>query len=82
MGKTIKLISNDGRKFDVEEAVAFQSNIIKSLADEDNADDCFPLALEGVATVIRGETPEEIRKLFNIENDFTPEGASLGVRLI
>lgn len=42
MGKTIKLISSDGEKFEVEEAVAFQSNIIKSLADED---DCIPLPL-------------------------------------
>ncbi|XP_042455427.1 SKP1-like protein 1 [Zingiber officinale] len=175
MGKTIKLISGDGEMFEVEEAVAFQSNIIKSLADEDNADDCIPLprvdsqilskvlefcrkhanspsvhtkfaaipselcpkhdgsaagasssesssahsetcracydavmklvqwdlefvkvdldlihhllkaanyldiedlmfmAVEGAANAIRGNNPEEIRKLFDLENDFTPE---------
>lgn len=26
-----------------------------------------------VANMIKGKSPEEIRKLFNIKNDFTPE---------
>ena len=26
-----------------------------------------------VATMIKGKTPEQIRKQFNIQNDFTPE---------
>lgn len=26
-----------------------------------------------VANMIKGKNPEEIRKLFNIQNDFTPE---------
>ena len=37
---------------------------IKSLLD----DSC-----QMVADMIKGKTPEEIRKVFNIENDFTPE---------
>ena len=31
------------------------------------------VGLKAVANMIKGKTPEEIRKLFNIVNDFTPE---------
>ena len=31
------------------------------------------LACAKVASMIKGKTPEEIRKRFNIENDFSPE---------
>ncbi|KAA8524959.1 hypothetical protein F0562_011403 [Nyssa sinensis] len=37
---------------------------IKSLVD---------LTCQTVADMIKGKTPEEIRKTFNIKNDFTPE---------
>lgn len=37
---------------------------IKSLLD---------LTCQSVADMIKGKTPEEIRKTFNIKNDFTPE---------
>eukprot|EP01094_Clydonella_sp_ATCC50884_P006971 TRINITY_DN1615_c0_g1_i1.p3 TRINITY_DN1615_c0_g1~~TRINITY_DN1615_c0_g1_i1.p3 ORF type:complete len:114 (-),score=36.68 TRINITY_DN1615_c0_g1_i1:111-452(-) len=37
---------------------------IKSLLD---------LTCKTVANMIKGKTPEEIRKTFNIKNDFTPE---------
>lgn len=37
---------------------------IKSLLD---------LTCQTVADMIKGRTPEEIRKTFNIRNDFTPE---------
>ncbi|GFP96601.1 skp1-like protein 1a [Phtheirospermum japonicum] len=37
---------------------------IKSLMD---------LTCQTVADMIKGKTPEEIRKTFNIKNDFTPE---------
>jgi S-phase kinase-associated protein 1 len=38
--------------------------------------DCYPLLDSGcqrVADMIKGKTPEEIREMFGIENDFTPE---------
>ncbi len=31
------------------------------------------LASSKVASIIKGKSPEEIRKVFNIQNDFTPE---------
>ena len=31
------------------------------------------LATSKIASIIKGKTPEEIRKTFNIQNDFTPE---------
>jgi S-phase kinase-associated protein 1 len=31
------------------------------------------LASSKIASIIKGKTPEEIRKTFNIQNDFTPE---------
>ena len=42
----------------------------------DNYMDIKPLlefASSKVASIIKGKTPEEIRKTFNIQNDFTPE---------
>ncbi|RYR27316.1 hypothetical protein Ahy_B01g051370 [Arachis hypogaea] len=57
--KKITLKSSDGEAF---EAANYLN--IKSLLD---------LTCQTVADMIKGKTPEEIRKTFNIKNDFTPE---------
>lgn len=38
-----------------------------------NIQSLLDLTCKTVANMIRGKTPEEIRKTFNIKNDFTPE---------
>ncbi|KAM1987134.1 hypothetical protein ACFX15_034438 [Malus domestica] len=146
--KMITLKSSDGEAFEVDEAVAMESQTIKHMVEDDCADNAIPLPnvtshilakvieycrkhVEGrtdgdstdfgkigdestlkkfdddfvneikadqnvlfdlilaanylnikslldltcqtVADMIKGKTPEEIRKTFNIKNDFTPE---------
>uniref|UniRef100_N1R1D0 SKP1-like protein n=1 Tax=Aegilops tauschii TaxID=37682 RepID=N1R1D0_AEGTA len=136
--KMITLKSSDGEEFEVEEAVAMESQKIRHMIEDDCADNGIPLpnvnskilskghaAVAGagasdaapaapaedlknwdaefvkvdqatlfdlilaanylnikglldltcqtVADMIKGKTPEEIRKTFNIKNDFTPE---------
>ncbi|MCL7043250.1 hypothetical protein MKW94_014901 [Papaver nudicaule] len=39
-----------------------------------NIKELLDLTCQTVADMIKGKTPEEIRKTFNIKNDFTPEG--------
>ncbi|WRX29978.1 SKP1 component [Theobroma cacao] len=95
-GRKITLRSLDGEDFEVDEAVALESQTIKHMIEDDSADNGIPLpnvtskilskaanylnikslldlTCQTVADMIKGKTPEEIRKTFNNKNDFTQE---------
>ncbi|CAI0458624.1 unnamed protein product [Linum tenue] len=63
------------KKWDAEFAKVGQDTLYDLLlaANYLNVKDLLDLICQTVADLIKGKTPEEIRKYFNIENDFTKE---------
>lgn len=60
----------DAKFCEVDQSTLFEIILAANYLDIKNL---LELTCKCVANMIKGKTPEEIRKLFNIENDFTPE---------
>ncbi|KAF8995307.1 Skp1 family, dimerization domain-containing protein [Cyathus striatus] len=68
--------TSDISEWDYNFFSAIDTNMITEIVIAANYLDFPPLLDAGcktIANMIKGKTPEEIRKIFNIENDFTPE---------
>ncbi|CDP14555.1 unnamed protein product [Coffea canephora] len=75
--------SSDGDKSSDEDLKSFDADFVKVdqgtlfdlilAANYLNIKSLLDLTCQTVADMIKGKTPEEIRKTFNIKNDFTPE---------
>ncbi|CAH9079246.1 unnamed protein product [Cuscuta epithymum] len=75
-GKTEDKPSEDDLKsFDAEFVKVDQGTLFDLIlaANYLNIKSLLDLTCQTVADMIKGKTPEEIRKTFNIKNDFTPE---------
>ncbi|XP_015170516.1 SKP1-like protein 1B [Solanum tuberosum] len=70
-----KTAKEDLKTFDAEFVKVDQSTLFNLMlaANYLNIKSLLDLTCQTVADMIKGKTPEEIRKTFNIENDFTPE---------
>ncbi|GJZ40644.1 SKP1-like protein 1A [Tanacetum coccineum] len=65
-----ELKSFDADFVKVDQGTLFDINLIANYL---NIMSLLDLTCQTVADMIKGKTPEEIRKTFNIKNDFTPE---------
>jgi len=68
-------LDDDLKAWDTEFVNVEQSTLFELIlaANYLNIKSLLDLTCEAVANQIKGKTPEEIRKLFGIKNDFTPE---------
>lgn len=68
-------IDEELKSWDAEFCKVDQSTLFELIlaANYLNMKTLLDLTCYTVANMIKGKTPEEIRKTFNIENDFTPE---------
>ena len=67
--------AEDLKSFDAEFVKVDQATLFDLIlaANYLNIKGLLDLTCQTVADMIKGKTPEEIRKTFNIKNDFTPE---------
>ncbi|KAL9244848.1 hypothetical protein vseg_018569 [Gypsophila vaccaria] len=73
---TTSVVTDDELKSWDSEFVTVDQNTLFDLilaANYLNIKSLLDLTCQTVADMIKGKTPEEIRKTFNIKNDFTPE---------
>ncbi|XP_071703740.1 SKP1-like protein 1B [Rutidosis leptorrhynchoides] len=70
-----KATEEELKGFDVEFVKVDQATLFDLIlaANYLNIKSLLDLTCQTVADMIKGKTPEEIRKTFNIKNDFTPE---------
>lgn len=68
--KTDDIIPWDKEFCSVDQATLFELILAANYLD---IKPLLDLTCKTVANMIKGKTPEEIRKTFNIKNDFTPE---------
>ncbi|XP_059296827.1 SKP1-like protein 1A [Lycium ferocissimum] len=73
--KDNKVSDEDLKSFDADFVKVDQSTLFDLIlaANYLNIKSLLDLTCQTVADMIKGKTPEEIRKTFNIKNDFTPE---------
>ncbi|XP_004144851.1 SKP1-like protein 1B [Cucumis sativus] len=73
--KDSKVIDDTLKTWDAEFVKVDQNTLFDLIlaANYLNIKSLLDLTCQTVADMIKGKTPEEIRKTFNIKNDFTPE---------